>query len=212
MPWDPASRAIRGNQVKKKDEQDFLDETQEMDVSGAEGGSGDEGLEGPEASDEPLEMTVEEELAAAHANVEAAEAKVLRTLAEFDNFRRRSAREMAAAETRGAASVMADLLDVVDNFDRALEHAGDDVPAAFLQGMQMVVQGLHAALDKRGVSRMKTEGERFDPERHEALTSQPSADVAPNTVLQEIQAGYVMEDRVLRPAKVIVAAAAPAQS
>lgn len=206
--------------VKKKHEQELpADETRERSASGPDGGAPEEGAAAaagedagaePVVSGEPVQLTAEEELAAAHADLVDAEERVLRTLAEFDNFRRRSAREMAAAEARGVANVVTDLLDVVDNFDRALEHAGEDVPAAFLEGMRMVAEGLRAALDKRGVSRMQTEGERFDPERHEALTSQPSADVAPNTVLQEIQAGYVMEDRVLRPAKVIVAAAAPA--
>ncbi|MBZ0269545.1 nucleotide exchange factor GrpE [bacterium] len=132
--------------------------------------------------------------------------RMLRTLAEFDNFRRRSMREREDAGSRGSADVVRELLDVADNFDRALEHAGDDVPKSFLEGMDMVARGLHDLLDRKGVARMDAEGKPFDPELHDALTRAPAENVAPNTVLQVVQPGYLLHDRVLRPAKVIVAA------
>jgi molecular chaperone GrpE len=151
---------------------------------------------------------LEDELARVREEATQAADRALRTLAEFDNYRRRSEREREAATARGASEVLTGLLDVADNFDRALEHADGDIPESFLEGMQLVARGLHDLLGRHGVVRIEAVGVPFDPEVHEALTSQPSADAPPNTVLQEIQPGYKMGDRVLRPAKVIVAAAA----
>jgi len=159
-----------------------------------------------------LEMRLEEldrELQTLRDEARAAEDRALRTLAEFDNYRKRSERERNEARSHGAADVLKELFDLADNFDRALEHAGDGVPPAFLEGMNMVARSLHDLFDRRGVAPIECVGQPFDPHRHEALTSMPSADVPPNTVVQEIQRGYVLGDRVLRPAKVIVSAAMP---
>lgn len=150
----------------------------------------------------------DERIAELEAAVAEANDRALRTLAEFDNYRRRSVREREDAGSRGAADVLRELLDVADNFDRALEHAGDDVPKPFLEGMDLVARGLHELLDRKGVARMDAEGRPFDPELHDALTRAPVEGVAPNTVLQVVQPGYLLNDRVLRPAKVIVAAPA----
>jgi molecular chaperone GrpE len=149
---------------------------------------------------------LERELEGVRAEAADAADRALRTLAEFDNFRRRSLRERENAVSLGAADVLRELLDVADNFDRALDHAGDDVPESFRQGMELVARGLHDLLDRKGVARMDAEGSPFDPERHEALTSAPAEGVAPNTVLQVVQPGYLLHERVLRPAKVIVSA------
>ena len=113
---------------------------------------------------------------------------------------------LPAAEL-ATAEVLQELLEVADNFDRALEHAGDDVPESFLVGMRLTQQGLHDLLDRRGVVRFQSVGERFDPQKHEALASQPAPDSEPNVILQEVQAGYMMGERVLRPAKVVVSRA-----
>lgn len=154
----------------------------------------------------------DERVAELLAAVEEEKDRALRTLAEFDNYRRRSLREREEAAARGMADVLRDLLDVADNFDRALEHAGDDVPKSFLEGMDLVARGLHDLLDRFGVARMEAEGRPFDPELHDALTRAPSEDAPPNTVVQVVQPGYLINDRVLRPAKVIVAAPMPQQS
>jgi len=150
---------------------------------------------------------LEAELEAARLEAQDAADRALRTLAEFDNFRRRSERQLGEVRMAGAADVLRELLDVADNLDRAIEHAGKDVPAAFVDGMNLVARGLHDLLDRKGVARMQSEGHPFDPERHEALTVMPTDGVAPNTVVQEVQPGYMLGERVLRPAKVIVSAA-----
>lgn len=158
------------------------------------------------ASLEERAREIERDLGEARAEAAAAGDRALRTLAEFDNYRRRTAREQEDAKSQGRADVLRELLEVADNFDRALAHATDAVPVAFLEGMRLVARGLHDLLDRKGVARIDAEGKRFDPELHEALTVLPTSDAEPDTVLQVVQAGYRLGDRVLRPAKVIVAA------
>lgn len=157
---------------------------------------------------------LEQELADARAEIAAASDRALRTLAEFDNYRRRTERDREESQRRGRADVLRELLEVADNFDRALAHAGDGVPESFLEGMRLVARGLHDLLDRKGVARIEAEGKPFDPEVHEALGALPTDGAEPNTVIQVIQPGYLLDDRVLRPAKVLVAAApvpAPAE-
>jgi molecular chaperone GrpE len=164
----------------------------------------------PEIREEELQTRIaelEDEAARLRAEVETASDRALRTLADFENYRRRMNRGREEAAELAAASLLQELLEVADNFDRALEHAGEDVPESFLIGMRLTQQGLHDLLDRRGVARFQSVGERFDPEKHEALASQPAPDAEPNVILQEVQAGYMMGERVLRPAKVIVSRA-----
>jgi molecular chaperone GrpE len=150
---------------------------------------------------------LEEELERIRKEADEARDRALRTLAEFDNYRKRNERERREAVEVGAAGVLRDLLEVADNFDRALEHADAGIPAAFLEGMQLIARGLHDVLDRRGVKRIDTLNKPFDPHVHEALASEPSKDMEPNHVLREVQPGYVLGDRVLRPAKVVVSRA-----
>lgn len=150
---------------------------------------------------------LEEELGRIRKEADEARDRALRTLAEFDNYRKRNERERREAVETGAAGVLRDLLEVADNFDRALEHAGKGVPPAFLEGMTLIARGLHDILDRRGVKRIETQGKPFDPHVHEALASEPSNDVEPNQVLREVQPGYILGERVLRPAKVVVSRA-----
>lgn len=174
--------------------------------------SGDAQIAHPDAEirEEELQTRIaelEDEAARLRTEVETASDRALRTLADFENYRRRMNRGRDEAAELAAASLLQELLEVADNFDRALEHAGEDVPESFLVGMRLTQQGLHDLLDRRGVARFQSVGERFDPEKHEALASQPAPDAEPNVILQEVQAGYMMGERVLRPAKVIVSRA-----
>jgi molecular chaperone GrpE len=148
---------------------------------------------------------LEKDLEAARDEARDAGDRALRTLAEFDNYRKRSRRENEDAMGAGAARVLGDLLQLADDLDRALEHAGADVPAQFLDGIRLVARGVSDLLDRHGVARIPAAGESFDPRVHEAISSVPAADgAAPNTVLHEVQPGYVQGDRVLRPARVVV--------
>ena len=132
----------------------------------------------------------------------------IRLLADFDNYRRRMARERTETYQRAAESIYTDLLPVVDNFERALSAApaaGD----AFADGMRMVYGQLKELLAKGGVEPIDALGKDFDPAVHEAIAYQPSADVAEGKVFFEHVRGYRMGDRVIRPASVIVSSGAP---
>jgi molecular chaperone GrpE len=173
----------------------------------------DGGTPGEEIESEAVEIEqrlheLEQELGRVRDEAEDANGRALRILAEFDTYRRRTDKERAAAVDRGAADVLKELLEVADNFDRALVHVRDDMPQAFVDGIRLVARSLHDLLDRRGVVRIEVVGKPFDPERHEALTSLPHDEAEPNTVLSEVQPGYMLGDKILRPAKVIVARAA----
>jgi len=142
--------------------------------------------------------------------------KLLRTLAEMENLRRRTEREVADARVYGIASFARDVLAVADNMHRALEaigpelrEGGDANVKVLIEGVELTERELLKSLDKNGVRKFSPEGEKFDPNVHQAMYEVPNADVPPGHVAQVVQAGYMIGDRVLRPALVGVAKAAP---
>ena len=131
-----------------------------------------------------------------------------RTQADFENYRKRAAREAAAATQRGATKLAKELLPAVDNLERALEHApeaSDDSEQAFVAGIKHVHSDLIAALQRAGIERYSPEGEPFDPTLHEAVAQQPFDGFEPGTVVEVFQRGYRIGESVLRPARVVVA-------
>jgi molecular chaperone GrpE len=130
-----------------------------------------------------------------------------RTRAEFENYRKRAVRETAAAQDRGAARLAVELLPAIDNLDRALAHAADDEngDASFVAGIQHVRSDVLAALKRAGIEPYSPEGERFDPQFHEAVAQQPFEGTEPGTVVEVYQRGYRQGESILRPARVIVA-------
>jgi molecular chaperone GrpE len=131
--------------------------------------------------------------------------QLLRLAADFDNFRKRARRERDEMREYATEQLLRDLLPVVDNFDRAIAHAPSNDPVA--QGVKMVAKQLLDVLASRGVATYDSLGKTFDPERHEALSQAPAGDAQPGSVLEEIERGYTLHGRLLRPAKVVVAAA-----
>jgi molecular chaperone GrpE len=134
-----------------------------------------------------------------------------RTQAEFQNYQKRSARERDQERQYFASGFVRDLLPVLDNLERATaaaKTAGETGP--LVQGVQMVLTQFRELLTKYGVTPIEAEGKPFDHNLHEALTEQPSKDHPPNTVIHVEERGYMIGDRVLRPAKVVVSSA-PAQ-
>ena len=152
----------------------------------------------------PAPTPRESELAA---ELEATRDRHLRLHADFENFRRRASRERLEAEQYGHQNLVKDLLTAVDNLDRAIDHArrsdGGDLDS-LLQGVELVRRELVAALVKHGVVAIEAEGQPFDPALHEAMAQAPDDSVEPNTVIEELQRGYVLRDRLLRPARVVV--------
>jgi molecular chaperone GrpE len=129
-----------------------------------------------------------------------------RTQADFENYRKRVAREAAAARDRGVGSLAKELLPALDNLDRALDAAAEDDP--LLQGVRLVRTELKAALARAGIESFCPLGEPFDPSVHEAVATAPQpADGSPSgTVVEVYQDGYRLGEGVLRPARVVVAA------
>jgi molecular chaperone GrpE len=127
-----------------------------------------------------------------------------RLKAEFDNFRKRTAREQAAMTERATESLVKELLPVLDDLERALEAAELHEEAKLEEGVALVHRALVETLRRHGLEQIETDG-AFDPHVHEALLAQPADDVAPGAVAQVLQKGYRLGDRVLRPARVVVA-------
>lgn len=167
------------------------------DVGTAETGEADSGLEDADAGDDPL----------ARARSERDEYLTLaqRTQADFDNYRKRAAKEVAAAGARGKASLAREMLPAVDNLERALVSAGDG-EASLAEGVRLVHSELIGALERSGVEAIEPAGERFDPNLHEALTTRAEDGTEAGMVLDVVQKGYRLDATVLRPARVVVAA------
>ncbi|WP_026771150.1 MULTISPECIES: nucleotide exchange factor GrpE [Sediminibacillus] len=131
--------------------------------------------------------------------------RLLRLQAEYDNFRKRTQKEKEADLKYKSQSLVSELLPVVDNFERALDTAPDDESTAgFVDGIKMVYRQLKDALEKEGVEEIKTEGEPFDPTIHQAVMQVEDDQYESNVVVQELQKGYLLKDRVVRPAMVKV--------
>jgi molecular chaperone GrpE len=140
--------------------------------------------------------------------------RLLRKTAEFENFRRRMDREKKRRHQAGKERVVELMLEVLDDFERSLDAAEDledseDVESAYESlkgGVEMVFRKFQDQLQSLGVEPIEAEGKPFDEQYHEAMMRQPSGDVEPGTVLQEIRKGYTMGDRVIRHSRVVVAA------
>jgi molecular chaperone GrpE len=167
----------------------------------------DGGPPGESASDEGGgEASITVELAAARQQASDNYEKYIRAVAEMQNVLRRQERERAELGKYAVESLARDLLPTLDDLERALEHSdasGGD--ASLVAGVEMVRKGLLAALEKHGVVRVSSLGHPFDPSRHEAVGMIEAGEAAPNTVVAEHRPGYMIGDRLLRPAIVIVA-------
>ncbi len=134
----------------------------------------------------------------------------LRLQAEFENFRRRSLKEKQESLRFGHQNLVKDLLSAVDNLERAMEHGAQNAGAevrGVLDGIALVYREIMSTFDKHGVSQIDAAGQVFDPAVHEAIGQIPNAEAPPNTVVQVLQRGYVIHDRMVRPSRVLVSRA-----
>jgi len=145
-------------------------------------------------------------LAAAQAEQARLKDQLLRTLADFDNFRKRTRRELSEAERRGRDDLLKEFLPVFDNLDRAGAHAetATDVKA-LADGINMVMRQFADVLSKLGIERVAGVGKPFDPAVHEAVQHMETSDYEPGTIAAEVQAGYRTAEKLIRPALVVVA-------
>ena len=158
----------------------------------------------PEANAEPLEDGGGAELV----NQELNELKdqLLRTMADFQNFRKRAQQDKLFTQKIATENLVRDLLPVLDNFERTVSAAGQGATLeSLLEGVRMVHKQMTGILSQRNLERIKTVGEPFDPEFHEAIGMETRDDVEDGTITVELEAGYRMADRTIRPARVRVA-------
>nr|WP_231584102.1 nucleotide exchange factor GrpE [Domibacillus indicus] len=171
----------------KEDQAVELDET-------IVGETGEEILEETETKEEQLQKQLDE-----------SEDRYLRLRADFDNFRRRANLDREAQEKYRAQKLVTELLPVLDNFERALQVTAEhDETKSVLQGMEMVYNTLVKALESEGVEPIETVGKPFDPTVHQAVMTDNDESAEPNSVLAELQKGYKLKDRVIRPSMVKV--------
>ena len=161
----------------------------------------------PDEAPEPSEVErLTEDLAAAREEVQRLEDQFLRQAAETENYRKRVAREKQDAIRYANESLVRDLLPVIDDLERAVEHGlTDDNGQSLLDGVALVHRSCLEALQKHGVTQVTAKGEPFDPEKHEAFAQVETAEHDANTVVDEVHRGYYLNDRLLRPSLVSVA-------
>jgi molecular chaperone GrpE len=163
---------------------------------------GEEKLESPEINADSLEAQLEQAQAKASENWDA----YLRAKAEMDNLRRRNTKDLENAHKFGIEKFVTELLPVLDSM--ALGLAVEDASAESLrEGMELTMNMLKKMMEKLNIEEIDPLNEKFDPEKHQAMTMQPDADVEPNTVIAVMQKGYSLNDRLIRPAMVMVSKA-----
>ena len=126
-----------------------------------------------------------------------------RTKADFENYRKRMTSEVQAAGLRGRAEMARELIEAVDNLERALATAGES-PDGLADGVGMVLRGMQEALSRNGIEAVDPQGERFDPTRHEALSTVPVEGTDSGLVVEVVQKGYSLGESLIRPARVVV--------
>jgi len=158
----------------------------------------------PAGDSEQIDQDFEALLADAHKEKEEYLELARRTKADFENFRKRAAQQVQEAQLRGKIEVAREVIDAVDNLERALEAAEDG--AGLRDGVEMVLGGLRETLKRNGVEPVDPKGEKFDPTKHEALSTQPVEGTESGVVVEVLQKGYALGDQLVRPARVVVSA------
>lgn len=158
---------------------------------------------GQEPGPEPV-ASAEQKLAEAEARAAEHWAAYLRAMAELENYRKRTARELEAMRQFAIERFVAEILPVADSLGLGLDAASTADPAILVEGHRATLRQLQKAFASAGITELDPAGQPFDPKLHEAMTTLPSADQPPDTVLQVVQKGYLLNGRLLRPARVIV--------
>jgi molecular chaperone GrpE len=190
--------------------------TDEERTTGAEPGTGAAAPDEATAEGDAPQETETGALELLLAEAEEWKDKYLRLAAEMDNLRRRTARDVKDAKTYSVSNFARDMLGVSDNLRRALEaipaetrEAGEAGLKALIEGVEMTERAMLTALERHGVKKQDPKGGKFDPNFHQAMFEVPNTDVPNNTVVEVVQDGYVIGDRVLRPAMVGVSKGGP---
>ncbi|MDN3518356.1 nucleotide exchange factor GrpE [Aquisalimonas lutea] len=194
----------------RADEADKRDQHEEQAAASEQG----EAQEVPAESEEDARVQeLEEKLREAEARAEDNWNQFLRARAEMENARRRAQKDVDQARRQGLEKLAGELLPVKDSLEMGLAAAQEsnaDV-AKLTEGTELTLKMLSQAMEKFEITEVDPMGQKFDPERHEAMATQPSAEHEPNTVIHVVQKGYMLDDRLLRPAMVIVSKEADQQ-
>ncbi|HFD92158.1 MAG TPA: nucleotide exchange factor GrpE [Gammaproteobacteria bacterium] len=181
------------------------DSAQQVNDAAEAASTSEEGQQDEGASREELLLTLQDARAKAdeHWN------QLLRVRADFDNYQRRAKRDLENAHKFALESFVRDLLPIVDSLEMGIAAARQQGASAdqVREGMELTLKMFQDVLEKFGVKTINPDGEKFNPELHQAMSMQPTPDVEPNTVLTVYQKGYVLNDRLVRPAMVVVSAA-----
>src|SRR5215207_9551694 len=169
-----------------------------------------------EAANETVSQPAADPIATLEAEKTDLKDKMLRLMADMENLRRRTEREIADARTYAVTNFARDMLNVADNVRRAIESVPAEASAAaegafkgLIEGIDLTERDLLKTLERHGVKKLDPEGQKFDPNVHQAMFEVPNPDVPNGTVVQVVQSGYVIGERVLRPALVGVAKGGP---
>lgn len=165
-----------------------------------------------ESSENSTDLAPEEKVVKLEGDLESAKtqiaeyyARLQRLQAEFDNYRKRTLKEKEDISKYASERLVGAILPVLDNFERAIDSAQTSLDvAAYAQGVEMIFRQLHDILAKEGLAAIEAVGQAFDPNIHEAILSVESEEYSENTVVEEVQKGYYLKDRVLRPSMVKV--------
>jgi len=192
-----------------------MSDEKKIDVAVGEPSPSAESVPGSDTTTESFEEQIErlnQELAARAEEAAQNHDRYVRERAELENFKKRVLREKAESIRFGNEQLIRDLLPVLDNLERAVEHAesgGDGQP--LVEGVRLVLKNALEVLQRHGVMRVEAEGQPFDPAHHEAVIQVPAAGCEPNRVVQQFLPGYCLHERLLRPAQVSVSAKPPVE-
>ncbi|HEC2152796.1 TPA: nucleotide exchange factor GrpE [Staphylococcus delphini] len=196
---------MRKDEEIKETESQETPETSEPEVEHEEVAVNQDSENENDASNDETQDPKDEEIASLKAEVDAKEEQYLRLYAEFENYKRRIQNEAQTQKKYQAQKVLTDVLPALDNFERALKIEGyDESFNALKKGVEMVYDSLLKALEDNGLEKIKTEGEQFDPNFHQAVMQDENPDFESGQITEELQAGYQLKDRVLRASMVKV--------
>ena len=211
LVFEPESLVSTENKTPEAEAEEALEKAATTEQETAEQVDAEQApTEEQSAEEEVAELDPSAELEAVKAEAAEFKDRYLRSEAELENVRKRSEREVQKARKFALEKFAGDLLGVMDSLDMGVQAAKADgaTVAAVAEGSELTLKMFIDTLTKHGVEQIDPTGETFDPEEHEAMVMQPSADAEPNTVLETFQKGYKLNDRVLRAARVVVSKAA----
>lgn len=196
------------DEMKKKDEQKFDEMKQEIEeteaVDTAEGENDTEAQPADEAQENPADA-MQQKIDELTAGLKEKEERALRLQADFENFRRRTSKEKEELSAVIKQEILKDMLPLLDNFERAMAAETKDAEA-FQKGVDMIYTQLQEVMKKNGLEPIETAGQKFDPNFHQAVMRVQNDDLEDDDIAQELQKGYMVEGRVIRPSMVQVVA------